>query len=245
MSQPTHRLLLLLLLSSVLVTGCTTSLRYLYRKPPALLPPPQAYETTKPSPLTEEDQLDQAEIDSYLASSVEKSLDSTDLANIRDDGEHPLTIAIAQWLGTRYRWGGKSRKGIDCSGFVNEVFEQMGIDIPRNSRELAKIGAAIDRDSLRYGDILTFARRKNRISHVGIYLGDGRFAHSSRRGVTVSTIESGYWHKRYVGARRISIPNIETARPPVPTRIEDGEDPSEQHTAIDTGQKIADNPTVK
>ncbi len=223
MKKPTKRLLLLLLPLSIILAGCVSAPRYFCRETPILKPPAQAYDYSKPSPLFTEDTLDQAELDIYLATHSEKSLDSMDISG----KQHPLTVAIAQWLGTRYRYGGKSRKGIDCSGFVNEVFESLGIDLPRNSRDIAKIEKTVVRDSLRYGDILIFARRKTRVNHVGIYLSEGRFAHASRRGVTVSTIESGYWAKRYYGARRLDIPDILHAVPPVTLHIEEGGDPNE------------------
>jgi cell wall-associated NlpC family hydrolase len=113
-------------------------------------------------------------------------------------------------LGTSYRLGGTTGAGFDCSGLIQHAYARHGIPLPRVSRDQAKEGEAVKRelDALRPGDILTFSRRGGRITHVGLYLGDGRFVHSARRGVQVSALSDtdpqGRWYwKRWVGARRI------------------------------------------
>lgn len=113
---------------------------------------------------------------------------------------------IIQWFGTKYKWGGKSEKGIDCSGFTSMIYEKvLGIKIPRSSSEQIKIGVPInDISQLRFGDLVFFKSKRRNPGHVGIYIGDGYFAHSSSgkgNGVKTSTLES--YMKRYVGARRI------------------------------------------
>jgi cell wall-associated NlpC family hydrolase len=114
-------------------------------------------------------------------------------------------------LGTGYRLGGTSEKGFDCSGLIQHAYGQHGITLPRVSRDQAKEGTAVAREleALRPGDILTFAARgRRRITHVGLYLGEGRFVHSARGGVQISTLSAsdpyGRWYwTRWVGARRI------------------------------------------
>lgn len=84
-------------------------------------------------------------------------------------------------LGTRYRWAGANpEKGLDCSGFIQFVFGKLGVELPHSSRELARMGGAIPKDTseMRPGDLLVFGKGK-RISHVGMYLGDGRMLHAS------------------------------------------------------------------
>lgn len=114
-------------------------------------------------------------------------------------------------LGTNYRLGGTTSDGFDCSGLIQHAYGRHGITLPRVSRDQAKEGTAVKRklEALRPGDILTFAQRRGgRITHVGLYLGEGRFVHSASGGVQVSMLSDddpyGRWYwKRWVGARRI------------------------------------------
>lgn len=107
--------------------------------------------------------------------------------------------------GTRYRFGGTSRGGFDCSGFTRYVYQKHGVRLPHNSRAQACIGRKVSRGELRKGDLVFFHTTRPGISHVGIYAGNGKFIHasSSGRGVRVDSLESGYYNKRFVGARRV------------------------------------------
>ncbi len=88
-------------------------------------------------------------------------------------------VAKAQ-LGKKYVWGGNGPLNYDCSGFTKEVFEQNGIDIPRNSWKQAKVGRKVSQRNLRKGDLIFFnSKHQKRVNHVGIYLGNGRFIHAS------------------------------------------------------------------
>ncbi|MGH7517260.1 MAG: C40 family peptidase [Gemmatimonadales bacterium] len=113
-------------------------------------------------------------------------------------------------LGTSYRLGGTTSDGFDCSGLIQHAYARHGIKLPRVSREQAREGEAVKRDleALQPGDILTFSQSRGRVSHVGLYLGDGQFVHSASRGVQVSVLSENdpygkWWWKRWVGARRI------------------------------------------
>lgn len=114
-------------------------------------------------------------------------------------------------IGTRYRLGGTGEgDGFDCSGLIQFAYAQEGIELPRRSVDQAKAGREIgtDPDRLQPGDILTFAQSGSRISHVGLYVGEGRFIHSASRGVRVSVLDENnpdgrYWMRRWVGSRRI------------------------------------------
>lgn len=114
--------------------------------------------------------------------------------------------SVASFLGTPYVWGGRTRRGADCSGFTQSVFAELGIELPRNSQKQWKTGRAIKYNQLRKGDLVFFRTIANRISHVGIMTqpSSHEFAHaSSSRGVVRSNLESKYYKKRYAGARRV------------------------------------------
>ncbi|ACS86119.1 bifunctional murein DD-endopeptidase/murein LD-carboxypeptidase [Musicola paradisiaca] len=118
-----------------------------------------------------------------------------------------LLEQYSSWKGVRYRLGGDSRKGIDCSGFVQRTFrEQFGMDLPRSSYEQQDIGEKIQRGKLRAGDLVVFhAGSTGR--HMGIYLGNQQFVHASTSiGVTISSMDEGYWKNRYLEARRVLKP---------------------------------------
>ena len=110
-------------------------------------------------------------------------------------------------LGVDYRWGGNSRaQGFDCSGLVQHVYrEAYGMEVPRHTLAQSRFGKPIERTSLEIGDLVFYNTLKRPYSHVGIYLGDGRFIHAPRTGaaVRVEQMSSRYWSARFDGARRI------------------------------------------
>ncbi|MCE9880310.1 bifunctional murein DD-endopeptidase/murein LD-carboxypeptidase, partial [Hafnia paralvei] len=110
----------------------------------------------------------------------------------------------ATWKGVRYRLGGDSKRGIDCSAFVQRTFrEQFGLDLPRSTSEQQDTGRQIQRTKLRIGDLVLF-RAGSTGRHVGIYLGNDQFVHASTSsGVTISSLNDSYWKGRYREARRV------------------------------------------
>ena len=118
-----------------------------------------------------------------------------------------LILKGLEMVGVVYRRGGTDPDaGLDCSGFVQLVFrDAVGLVLPRTSREMSEVGDRIDRQELKPGDLVFFNTMRRAFSHVGIYLGEGRFLHSPRPGgeVRVEDMGSSYWVKRYNGARRV------------------------------------------
>lgn len=118
-------------------------------------------------------------------------------------------IALAMKLRhTPYVLGGHSPStGFDCSGFVRYVFAHaIGLELPTNSASQFRVGHRVKRNQMKPGDLVFFrtAGRHGRVSHVGIYLSDGRFIHSPRHGETVriDSLQEAYWAKRFAGAKR-------------------------------------------
>lgn len=116
-----------------------------------------------------------------------------------------LLNIVDQWYGVRYRTGGNTKSGVDCSGFTVAVFAAAyGISLPRVSREQYRISRKISTTELQEGDLVFFNTRGSGVSHVGVYLGNNKFIHASvSRGVMVNDLFESYYAKRYLGAGRI------------------------------------------
>ena len=126
-------------------------------------------------------------------------------------------------IGTRYRFGGTSEAGFDCSGFIGYLFrEEAGMNLPRSTREMINVDAPlVARSALKPGDLLFFATngRRGRVSHAGIYLGDNQFIHSSSRksgGVRIDSLGDSYWSKTFIEAKR-ALAMAPTAAPAIVT----------------------------
>jgi cell wall-associated NlpC family hydrolase len=126
-----------------------------------------------------------------------------------------LVITAMGFLGVPYRRGGNSvETGFDCSGFVRAMYQQtVGLLLPRLAKEQAAATEAIDKRDLQPGDLVFFNTMKRAFSHVGIYVGQGKFIHSPRPGAEVRVEDMGhnYWQRRFSGARRVL--GLSTAEP--------------------------------
>ncbi len=110
-----------------------------------------------------------------------------------------------QYVGSRYVWGGTGPTGFDCTGFVMFIYGQFGVSLPHNEAGQLNSGVRVSGDELQPGDVLVFANTyRAGLSHVGIYVGEGRFVHAvdESHGVMVSNLWDGYWSPRFVGASR-------------------------------------------
>jgi cell wall-associated NlpC family hydrolase len=127
------------------------------------------------------------------------------------DRERPIAQAL-QFLGVKYRYGGRSPEtGFDCSGLVAHVFERAwGVLLPRNTSGQRHVGKPVRLKELRPGDLVFYNTRNRPYSHVGIYVGDGRFVHAPRTGarVRVENVHTPYWRSRFNGARRLDPPTF-------------------------------------
>ncbi|MGF6147135.1 Probable endopeptidase Spr precursor [Kingella potus] len=121
----------------------------------------------------------------------------------RAAGGQELMLHSMDLVGTPYRWGGSSDTGFDCSGMVQYVYKNaIGINLPRSSRDMAAASRTISTRELQSGDLVFFNTSGRGISHVGLYLGGGKFLHAPRSGSTVQTesLSSPYYAKRLVKA---------------------------------------------
>lgn len=145
---------------------------------------------------------------------------SPDIPKIQSQGIEVLTeekdsqtlVGVAQsFLGVKYRRGGTSLvHGLDCSAFVQKVFRVVGVDLPRTAREQFEVGLEVARDTLRLGDLVFFKPSKGRRpAHVGIYIGNEQFIHTSlsKRRVRIDSLNTRYFSTRFIGGRRIEEPN--------------------------------------
>jgi cell wall-associated NlpC family hydrolase len=161
-------------------------------------------------PATAQDAVSRFLSERGLLASAEHGGSSRLLASVRDTASD-LVLSAMNFLGVRYTRGGNSvENGFDCSGFTRHIFEMsVGMVLPRRADEQAKDGnlLSIKRDELKPGDLVFFNTMKRTFSHVGIYVGEGKFIHAPRTGsaVRVEDMRDSYWAKRFTGARRADL----------------------------------------
>ncbi|MBC2657304.1 MULTISPECIES: C40 family peptidase [Pseudomonas] len=182
------------------------------------------------APVSQQQVVQQAKVTTTNQSSAvyqEELATEKELAEFADSKPYQLPVLADSILergmsliGTRYRFGGSSEAGFDCSGFIGYLFrEEAGMNLPRSTREMINVKAPlVARNNLKPGDLLFFSTNgRGRVSHAGIYLGDDQFIHSSSRrsgGVRVDSLGDSYWSKTFIEAKRAlaMAPTVVTAR---------------------------------
>ncbi|GAB5465208.1 MAG: hypothetical protein Kapaf2KO_06440 [Candidatus Kapaibacteriales bacterium] len=189
-----------LLISSLIVFGCTSSVRYAEKvKSKPSNPSNRDYSESK---------LSQRSAPPITGGEIIKERDSrhegTRTETYSSIGEKIAADAY-KWIGTPYRWGGESSKGMDCSGLVVSVFSENSYFLPRTAQGQFEYLPKLERvDDLKKGDLVFFSYSKNKINHVGIYTGNGNMVHSSTsRGVIEEHIFSSWFSDKFVGGCRV------------------------------------------
>jgi lipoprotein Spr len=147
---------------------------------------------------------------------TDKSTDDQDKSLVKDYLSQIMGVALSttsnvklfqfvyDWIGTPYRFGGSSRKGIDCSAFTKELYSKVfNLDIQRNSRDIFSMVSPVKKDELKEGDLVFFKIHSRSISHVGIYLGNNKFAHASSKGVAISNLDDDYYSRYFYRGGRL------------------------------------------
>jgi cell wall-associated NlpC family hydrolase len=137
---------------------------------------------------------------------IKKTKKSKETKKSKTMAKSKVIRTARKYLGTRYRWGGCSTHGFDCSGFVKYVYSKHGKKLPRTSREMASVGKHVSKKSLKTGDLIFFSSKRTRgIAHVAIYINNGKFIHASsgKHKVVITKLSSKYYARHYKGARRL------------------------------------------
>ncbi|NLM44170.1 MAG: hypothetical protein GX201_09205 [Clostridiales bacterium] len=128
-------------------------------------------------------------------------------ALIRREAGNKLVEYAKQFVGVKYVWAGSTPKGFDCSGFTKYIFNVFGVNLAHSASSQFKSGEKVSKSDLQVGDLVFFTTYKPGPSHVGIYIGSNKFIHASSgsKKVTITDLNSNYYSRRYLGARRYNI----------------------------------------
>lgn len=155
-------------------------------------------------------------IETFHKTGVEKDF------NYGNSSPTDLINSAMNYLNVRYKFGGTSIMGMDCSGFIMKTMQDLGLTAPHNAQELAKFGKIIlDKNQLRPGDLIFFTQTYSSpklITHAGFMIADHQMIHSSRKGVRITSIDENFYHKRFIFGTRL-FPEIITPMFMVPNPI--------------------------
>lgn len=157
----------------------------------------------------------EASLQELTENEPEHQVDLRKSTELKVDGIKELKKSAYGFLGTRYRFGGSSRAGgIDCSSFVQKVFREQEVALPRTAREQFEVGSVVAPGDLQKGDLIFFSTYASYASHVGIYLGNNKMIHASSRDrrVVISPMNTAYYRSRFLGAKRITKVNPDIFR---------------------------------
>ncbi len=183
---------------SVVLLCLTTSAVQLAQPEPALGLTVSVFQFELPATTSSSSKLEQPSILQTTSSSVTPR--QTSLTHMRD-----FFSNVSQYFGTRYRFGGQTPAGFDCSGFVRFMFDKVfNMSLPRSSKEMSALGNKVSKNDLQPGDLVFFHSKSQRINHVGIFIGNDTFVHSSlTKGITEDQLKHEYYEKRFAGAVRL------------------------------------------
>jgi len=126
--------------------------------------------------------------------------------NLTGKEDKKLIKTMAEWKGTRYKYGGTTKSGTDCSGFVSSVYREVyGKKLHRSSKDMIKDVRKISKRKLETGDLIFFKTRGRKISHVGIYIADNKFIHAASKGVVVNDLDQTYYKKAYYKSGKVKL----------------------------------------
>ncbi|MDC9597895.1 bifunctional murein DD-endopeptidase/murein LD-carboxypeptidase [Xenorhabdus anantnagensis] len=187
-------------------------LRYIMRLIPAILTAVVLTACSSPDSKLRNKQTEMHAVNSQKHYLLQTSQDEFETLVNSLDIKSKILNQYADWKGVAYRFGGNTKRGIDCSAFVQRTFhDQFGIELPRSTLEQQNIGQTVNRSKLQAGDLVLF-KTGIRMRHIGIYIGNHQFVHASTsNGVIVSKLTDTYWNKRYYGARRVLSDDIKAS----------------------------------
>ncbi|MDO4433714.1 MAG: C40 family peptidase [Alysiella sp.] len=171
----------------------------------------QEHESSSASRSSSQHNQSNAPPNSHAARQSTNIASSSNTPIAKKDADELLSSAMG-FLGVAYRFGGTSPTGFDCSGFMQYIFRKtFAVNLPRTSAEQAQMGVQVNRADLQPGDMVFFRTSGNRISHVGMYVGNNRFIHAPRTGknIEITSLSHQYWNSRYVTARRVKRHNAQ------------------------------------
>ncbi|MCY7362905.1 MAG: NlpC/P60 family protein [Ignavibacteria bacterium] len=140
-----------------------------------------------------------------ISSSLAGFISSSEFKSNVDMDE--VMFKVIEYINTPYLWGGTSKRGIDCSAFIQTImYQSLGVTLPRTSLEQSGVGEPVEKSDLKFGDLIFFdTMRKGRVSHVGMYLSNGYFTHSgSKTGVAIASLDDEFYTRTYLKAKRVT-----------------------------------------